>query len=138
MKKDASTLLREAKLKVTPARVAILKAFSAKCHPLCAEGISFKLKKNKIDSVTVYRTLTTFEEAGIVRRVDLRRDSIYFELTIHHHHHLVCTDCGTIEKISKCDIGLIAEKVIKQSKKFSKIRSHSFEIFGICRPCLKK
>jgi Fe2+ or Zn2+ uptake regulation protein len=135
MKNKVKEILKEAKLKVTPARVALLGIFSAKCQPMSADNVIAKLKRTKIDNVTVYRTLASLEKANIIQRVDLRKESVYFELSNHHHHHFVCTSCGVVEKLPKCNVGQIISKSLKQSKRFSIVRSHSFELFGLCKTC---
>lgn len=124
------------KLRMTPARKAITELFSKGCAPMSAEGIK-KILGKKFDQVTIYRTLHSFEREGLLRRVDLRKDAVYYELADHHHHHIVCTDCGATEHFSECAIGPISQKIVEQSKKFSTIVDHSFELFGRCRKCAK-
>lgn len=131
-----STLLKDRGLRVTPVRRAVLKLFSRGCEPMSAEMIVKKLKQT--DLVTIYRTLATFEESGILSRVDLHKDAVFYELAGHHHHHIVCTSCGTIENFETCDVEHVVSEVLQHSKSFATIRSHSFELFGVCTPCSKK
>jgi Fur family ferric uptake transcriptional regulator len=135
MSKD---LLKEHKLKATPARLAILELFeSAGCKALNAEEIHTRLRTKKIDLVTVYRTLTSFEERGIFNRVDLHKDSVCYELAKHHHHHIVCTACGLIEGFDACNIDQLSKKALASSSKFKAISQHSLELFGVCKSCAK-
>ena len=134
--KNIKELLREKGYKATTARVAIISAFSAKCGPLNAEDIYKKTRKAETDLVTIYRTLTAFEKSGILKKVDLRKDSVYFELAEDHHHHIVCTKCGLVEEFENCDINSLAQKIIVNSSNFKKIKQHSFELFGLCRSCI--
>jgi len=128
-------LLRDNGFKVTPPRIAILSLFSEKCNPLSAEQI-FDTLSPKIDLVTVYRTLASFEKKNLLRRVDLHKDSAYFELNSdHHHHHIVCNDCGKIEKFEKCVAESLATTATAHSKHFSEIKGHSLEFFGVCKSC---
>ncbi|MFA5934190.1 MAG: Fur family transcriptional regulator [Candidatus Paceibacterota bacterium] len=139
VKENFKEILHNNNYKATSARLAILEAFSETCNPLTAEEIFKKVKKIGTDLVTVYRTLSAFEESGIVRKVDLRRDAAYFELaTDHHHHHIVCTDCGDIEDFENEGIEKAAEKIQSRSKKFKTITNHSLEFFGHCIDCSKK
>ncbi len=132
-------LLRSAGLKVTRPRVAILSVFQEKIHtPMSVEDIVAKANLSKIDPVTVYRTLASFERAGIVKRADLRKDAVYYEMADHHHHHLVCTDCGVIEDFEQCDIQTLSKKIVKNSSKFALINDHAFELFGLCKSCVKR
>jgi Fe2+ or Zn2+ uptake regulation protein len=134
MNTDAANILKEYKLKVTPIRLAVLGVFSHDCKPVNAEYVFEKLKKDKVNLVTVYRTLTTLSQKGILNLVNISAGSAHYEMANHHHHHLVCSDCGDIEKISICS-SLLNKDAISQSKKFKKIQSHSVEFFGICKKC---
>jgi Fe2+ or Zn2+ uptake regulation protein len=135
MSKSLYETIQKTSLKVTPARVAVLRAFTRKLQPLSAETLIHKLRKADVDNVTIYRTLNIFEKVGIIRRVDLRKDSICFELASHHHHHFVCTGCGDIEKINKCNLQSLVKKSLRQAKKFASVDTHSFELFGLCKIC---
>ena len=128
-------ILVENTLKVTPPRLAILDVFSEDCKPINAEYIFDKLKKKNINLVTIYRTLSSFEKAGILKRVDLHKDAVYYELGNHHHHHIVCTLCGAVESFDDCDIKVLSKKVLNHSTKFKKINQHSLEFFGVCKVC---
>lgn len=138
MKEDLSNILKNTGFKVTPIRLAIIKVFSIDCKPINAEYIHQKLKKEKVNIVTIYRTLTSFENAGILKRVDLQKDSVYYEIAGHHHHHIVCTDCGLVEGFEDCDLDTFSDKVLKSSDKFNTITKHSLELFGVCKKCCGK
>lgn len=131
-------ILRKAQLKVTLARKTILNVFSFDCNPINAEYIYENLKGTKINLVTIYRTLALFEESGIIKRVDLRKNSIFYELADHHHHHLVCIKCGITEGFENCNVTSISKKVLKKSSLFKSIEQHSLELFGLCKSCLKR
>lgn len=127
--------LRDAKLKATPARRLILDIFSAGCQPINAEFIYHKLKTKKINQVTVYRTLSSLEQAGMIKRVNLRKDSAYYELAANHHHHVVCKGCGKIESFDTCTLTELSKNILKHSSQFKVIVDHSLELFGYCRHC---
>ena len=130
-------LIREKGHKVTPARIVILDIFTKGKEPLDASFI-YKKIKNKIKNIneaTVYRTLTFFEAAGILKKVDLRKNSIYFELADKHHHHIVCTKCDTVEDFENTAIEKIINTIVEKSSAFKKIKDHSLELFGLCQKC---
>lgn len=128
-------IFKKSGLKNTRARLAILETFSSKCEPLDAEDINKRLKKKEIDLVTIYRTLASFEEVGILRKVDLHKESQYYELREHHHHHIICNKCGLVEKLKGCDIEKLTSKLISKSANFKTIKDHSLEFFGVCEKC---
>ena len=115
--------------------MAILKIFSDGCYPLNAEDIYKKLKKNKIDIVTIYRTLTSLEESTILRKVDLHKDSQFYEINKYHHHHVICKNCGFIEELDECSIEKYISKISSNLSNFNVIKDHSLEFFSLCKKC---
>jgi Fur family transcriptional regulator, ferric uptake regulator len=132
-------LLKSRGLKVTPARVAILEAFARKNKPLDANkvlrGLWLDKSCGEVDETTVFRNLEALTEAGLLRIVDLRKDSVYFELNHDHHHHIVCVNCDKVEEFANEKIEKILESIIKKSSKFKNITEHSLELFGLCAKC---
>ena len=49
-----------------------------------------------------------------------------------HHHHIICSGCGKIERLDLC----IADKAKTLTR--YKITSHTMEFKGICPDCQKK
>ncbi|MFM2357994.1 MAG: hypothetical protein RJA61_731 [Candidatus Parcubacteria bacterium] len=137
MEKNLQEVLKESGLKVTLARLAILGIFSKDCTPIDAEYIFKKLSNKRINQVTVYRTLASFEKSGILKRVDLRKGSVHYEFDGHHHHHIICVECGKTEGFENCSVDEISKQVLKKSPLFEKINQHSLELFGTCKSCIK-
>lgn len=128
-------ILKAKGFKTTPARLAILEILSKSKFPLDAESVHNKLKGKKINEVTVYRTLTSLEEGGMLKRVDLRKNSVYYELNKEHHHHIVCTNCNEMEDFKSDEVENILRRIVVKSSKFKNIKEHSMELFGLCRAC---
>ena len=133
-------LLRTKGYKITKARLAILDIFFKKKGPVDAQIVYKMLRKSvhckKINEATVYRTLASFEETGVLTKVDLRKDSVYFELAGEHHHHIVCTNCDKVEEFENSEIEKLIRRIVEKSSKFIKIKEHSLELFGLCRMCV--
>ncbi len=137
---NIDNLLKEKGYKVTQARIAILNLFLKSKFPLSALDIYKEIIKNnkikKINEVTIYRTLSSLEKSEILKKINLRRDSVYFELNNDHHHHIICTSCGLLEDFKENkDIEKLLENIIEKSTKFKKVKEHSLELFGICKVC---
>jgi Fur family transcriptional regulator, ferric uptake regulator len=129
-------ILETASLKNTKPRLAVLSAFEKSRRPLTASDIEETLIREKVkaDTATIYRILETFEKNGILKKIYVHEDKLSYELTsLPHHHHLVCTSCGTIQGIAVSQ----EEKLIKDFQKTTefKIKSHSLEFFGLCKNC---
>ena len=98
----SETLLKGFKLRSTPNRQEILHLFLNKNHALSHGDIEKEID-NSLDRVTVYRTLKTFLDKGLIHKVLDDEGSLKYALcneactTAEHHHdhvHFKCTKCG--------------------------------------------
>lgn len=129
--------LRKAGLKVTLPRLKILEILEAsKARHLSAEEVYRILLEadEDVGLATVYRVLTQFEAAGLVKRQNFEEGHSVFELDQgEHHDHLVCVKCGTIEEFIDPQIEALQAKV---AEKFHyDMTDHSLNIYGICPTC---
>lgn len=131
-------LLRENGYRITPARMALLTFLIRSKNPLTAGDIQKELNY-KMDKVTLYRALEDFAKSKIVAKINLQDTATYYEFLHedHHHHHIVCEKCGKIEDIENCNQANLQKEVLKHSKNFTVINSHSLEFFGVCKTCSK-
>lgn len=129
------TLLRQAGLRRTPVRVALLHALRRAKEPLNATQL-FR-RTETINRVTVYRTLETLIDAGVVTKLDLGRGHALYELSSgHHHHHFSCQEC---HKITAVDVEGEKNLLLAIAKKYRvKIAQHAIELAGICADCKNK
>lgn len=132
---DWDTLLKKFKLKKTTARIEILNFLKNQSQPSLAEEIfAFANKdQNNVDLATIYRTLKIFVDLKIIKTIDLKEGKLRYELMGHHHHHLVCQNCGKITPIYDCCLEKIQSKIEKQNHFI--INYHSLEFFGLCQKC---
>jgi len=99
LKEKVNKLLISAKLKQTGPRRTILDVLLKSNRPQTAEEIIIKLGKASPNKVTVYRTLDSMVDAGIVHRAFVDERSRHYEMADRCserqcHPHFVCTDCG--------------------------------------------
>lgn len=131
--------LRQAKLKVTAPRLAILEMFhNTDEKHLSAEDIYkiFLDNEEEIGLATVYRVLTQFEVAGILTRHYFEGSHAIFELSNQKHHdHLVCTECGQVEEFFDETIERRQDEVA--ANKGFKITHHALYLYGLCSKCQK-
>ncbi len=136
---DCKIELRDADLKATPARLAILRLLEKTEKPIDVASITNFLKKNEIkaDQATVFRIINMFTDKGLTKQIQLQEGKFRYELSNKEdHHHLVCTSCGDIQDISDCNISALEKEIAK--KKTFQVTSHSLEFFGICAGCQRK
>lgn len=137
---NAALFLKENSLKVTPHRVTVLEFLSKKHVPRSVKDIFTALKKTGIDQVTVYRVMRSFVDASLVKQIDLGDDQAYFEIidTEHDHHHIICKNCKKVSDFVGCNADALIKNALKQTKDFTSVIHHSFDLFGVCVTCSKK
>lgn len=97
-----TTALREAGLRKTAPRLAVLGVLEDADAPLSHAEVAERLGGDALDRVTIYRNLLALTEAGLVRRTDVGDHVWRFERMragrAHDaaHPHFVCSDCGTV------------------------------------------
>lgn len=110
--------LRNAGLKVTLPRLKILELLeSSDRRHLSAEDIYRKLidLNEDVGLATVYRVLTQFEAAGLVRRHHFEGGSAVFELERgHHHDHMVCLETGKVVEFVSEDIEKLQHSIAEK------------------------
>lgn len=89
----------------------------------------------RVGLATVYRSLQGLSEDG---RVDTLHsadgETLYRScVTPHHHHHLVCRECGFTKEFEPSQMESWVDAVAKASG-FTEVE-HSFELFGLCSSC---
>ncbi|MGO9207144.1 MAG: Fur family transcriptional regulator [Candidatus Limnocylindrales bacterium] len=95
---DASGRLREAGLRVTRTRLALLSQLDALGGHRSAEelGASFRGRGTPVPRATVYHVLGVLQRAGLVLVADAGPGRVLYESTAAWHHHLVCRSCGSV------------------------------------------
>jgi Fur family ferric uptake transcriptional regulator len=102
MEATSNRLLKDFDLRTTPTRKEILHLFLKKDYALSHADIEREID-NSMDRVTVYRTLKTFLDKGLIHKVLDDEGSLKYALcneacsTKSHHHnhvHFKCTRCG--------------------------------------------
>lgn len=135
LKKDKGTL-RQAGLRATSARLAVLRLMRETLAPMTHAEACQALDEELWDKATVYRNLTDLAEAGLLRRISLS-DGYRFELASHHHGdspaHFVCSECEEVQCLPSIDL-----KPPKRAKLPESMRRGDVEIQirGICDRCV--
>ena len=89
-------LLRDHKLNVTPQRLAVLNAVSARPHATADDLVSdVRSSIGAVSRQAVFDALGVLSEKGLIRRIQPARSAARYEDRVDdNHHHLVCRDCG--------------------------------------------
>ena len=133
---NSAQILKDFKLRSTPKRVAILHAFLKRDYALSHGDVEREVPTN-FDRVTVYRTLKTFLDKGLIHKVLDDEGGMKYALckeactAAHHHHdhvHFKCTKCGQTSCLSVDIPG------IKLPKGYT-AKELNLLIQGICENC---
>lgn len=106
---------------------------------LSAEEVFLLVKEKapEIGLATVYRTLELLSELKIVDKINFGDGVSRFDLrregAEHFHHHLVCTECGSVEEIID-DLLKDVEKIVENNWGFQ-VEDHRLTFHGVCRQC---
>ena len=132
-----SEILKKNELSVTDGRKKILELFLSSDGALAHADIEKRTGEN-FDRVTVYRTLQTFVDKGIIHHIPTTDNSILYALCKdnceagHHHDNHVHFVCG------QCNKTICLEEVtvpqVKLPKGFTPIHAEMV-VSGICGDC---
>lgn len=132
----AGDILRNKHLSITDSRKKILSLFLVNNDAL-AHGDIEKKAGEKFDRVTVYRTLQTFVEKGIVHTIPTADNAVLYAICKdcdeHHHHddhvHFVCSNCSA----TICLDDIVSPEI--QLPDGYKAENVQVVINGICKNC---
>jgi Fur family ferric uptake transcriptional regulator len=127
--------LRDASLRVTQPRIAVLTAVDA--HPHADTDTVVRTARESLGAVStqaVYDVLRALTSAGLVRRIEPAGSPARYEARVgDNHHHVVCRRCGVIADVD-CAVG--------EAPCLDADTDHGFEIdeaevtyWGLCPTC---
>lgn len=123
------------------ARIALLMLLNDQRCALSAQEIEDALRAKRgarrVSRASVYRILDELEQLGLVQRVEIGQAMVRYERVPeraeHHHHHLVCDECGVVMPFS--DPGLErAIQTLSQRVPLA-VSEHEIVLRGACRDC---
>lgn len=92
--------------------------------------------ESNIGVSTIYRTLSFFEEAGIVKQVNIDAHTKRYEInTGKHHDHLICQRCGEIIEFYNESLEKLQEAIAQEHGYV--LSDHEMQLYGICPKCQK-
>jgi len=137
MKTSSTDILKNSGLSITDKRLKILELFQKNSKALSHADIE-SLSGKHFDRVTIYRTLQTFVDKGIVHTIPTADNSIMYALCKEacsegHHHdnhvHFLCEKCGTTYCLENVNI-----PELSIPKGFT-LHQTNVLVNGICKNC---
>jgi len=131
---QAEAMLKGVHLYCTAARVAIVRVLLRAPRPLTQDQIAAKVGQ-RYDKVTIYRTLASLLEAGLVHRALTGAKTWQFELGRHcsqHqcHPHFTCTRCGSTHCLTE-----LQPPLTQRPYKGFVIQRQQVLLEGLCPEC---
>jgi Fe2+ or Zn2+ uptake regulation protein len=98
--------LREAGLRVTAPRLALLAVLAESDHPTVDDlAGAVRERLGTVSTQAVYDALDAFVRAGLTRRIEPAGSPARFEARVgDNHHHVVCRSCGATADVD-CAVG---------------------------------
>lgn len=126
-------LLTEHGLKVSEQRIQILDFLSRnEAHPTADEIFRALNRENPVLSrATVYNTLHSFVEKGVLTALDIRDHETRYDFNTHEHGHFRCKVCGSIYNIE------LDPAALKMQLGGFVVDGLSVTLRGTCPACLK-
>lgn len=99
-------VLKEASMRVTQPRVAVLAAVTANPHADTETIISAVHEEHPhVSHQAVYDSLKLFTSLGVVRQIQPQGHIARYETRVDdNHHHVVCRSCGHLADVD-CSVG---------------------------------
>lgn len=139
LRHEAVSRLRQAGQRATQARMQLVGILARAERPLTIPDILDG--GDGLAQSSVYRNLAVLEQAEVVRRVqggdEFSRYELGEELT-EHHHHLVCTGCGTVADFTipeplEHSVGRAAAEIAAGTG--FRATGHRLDLVGLCAAC---
>jgi Fe2+ or Zn2+ uptake regulation protein len=119
--------LKEQGYRVTEARKKIIDVLARQQQPITIQNLC--LLVSGVDTVSVYRTVSVLQREHLLEEIVVPGEGARFALSHGHHHHAICTSCGTMEHI-ECET-----KHLRVPSGFKSIKSHEVTLYGLCKKC---
>lgn len=132
--------LAERNIRYTRGRKALIKAVQLAGGPLSAAELHSQVKRS-VPISSLYRSLATLEEAGVLSLHHGQGKIARFELAewlTGHHHHVLCIECGKVDDVELDDD---SEQLLERLATVAggqlgfQESGHRLEIEGLCRKC---
>ncbi|MGI8317039.1 Fur family transcriptional regulator [Halobacillus mangrovi] len=126
--------LKEKGYKHTKQRERLLEIFVSQDQFIAAKEILKMIQKDfpSVSYDTIYRNLYLLTDEDLLEATELHGEK-HFRLACNssgHHHHFICTICGSTKAIEFCPMNAIHDKLGGYQ-----VVNHKFEIFGVCPQC---
>ena len=138
--KKLATILKQGGYRLTPQRRKVLSVI-ALCHEHLTPAAIYERVHHEdpsIGLVTIYRTLDLLTKLGLICEIHVGGNcrSYLMSRPPEHHHHLICSECGTVTNFTNCNLSELEQRLSRETG--FEIDNHLLEFLGQCRDCQNK
>jgi Fur family peroxide stress response transcriptional regulator len=129
---------REAGIKLTPQRLEIFRVVASSLEHPNAESVhrTVRARMTTVSLDTVYRTLWTLTDLGLITTLGPRHESVRFDANLEHHHHFVCERCGLARDFESTELDSL--RIPDAAKAYGSAITTHVEVRGVCERCGRK
>lgn len=122
-------------LRCTSQRIAVMRVLDASGQHLSAPVIFEQLRNHGdgMDLTTVYRTLTTLTDVGLVHALAVPDGAVTYGQADHTHHHAVCPSCGRVTEIAPELLASVVDRLAELSG--LNLAGSSLTLHAACAAC---
>jgi Fur family peroxide stress response transcriptional regulator len=129
---------RQHGMKVTHQRMEVFRELAGTDEHPDAEAIYRNVRKRvpAISRDTVYRTLSSLENQGLVRKAEMLFGRSRYDANMERHHHFVCTQCGAVHDFYCEAMNDLA--IPRDVASLGRVESSHVQLRGICLACARR
>lgn len=130
-------MCRERGMKLTHQRMEVFRELAGtEEHPdaeTLYQGVSERIPTISRD--TVYRTLASLEEHGLVRKAEILANRGRYDANMDRHHHFVCIKCGRVRDFYSEAMDELP--IPKSVTSLGRVESAHVQLRGLCSTCAR-
>ncbi len=137
--KKIETTLRQHGYKLTPQRRVVIQTIVSGQDHLTPAAMYQKVHQEhpNIGLVTIYRTLGILTKLGLICELHAGGSCRSYAISARgHHHHLICSNCGTVVDFTGYDLSPLEQKLFRETG--FEVADHLLEFIGLCQACQKQ
>jgi Fur family transcriptional regulator, peroxide stress response regulator len=130
-------ILQQAGVKLTHQRLEIFREIASSLEHPDAENVFRNLQARlpMLSLDTVYRTLWTLNDLGLIKALGPRHQSVRFDANLAPHHHFICLGCGLVRDFESPAFDQL--QVPQAALEMGRVLGTQVEIRGLCDRCAK-
>lgn len=125
-------------MKVTHQRMEVFRELAGTEEHPDAEALyqSVRQRVPALSRDTVYRTLASLAEHGVVHKAEILFNKARYDANTERHHHFVCTECGRVRDFYSDDLNELP--IPKAVASLGRVESAHVQLRGLCSVCVRR